>query len=133
MADPTRLQLLSLVMACDSACICDLTDPVGLLWSSLSTPSIGTPFVELSTRLGGAEVESVLLPLRPPLQPGRLVDGTWDGRRLDPAESWAGELGWGARIWRSFDSFDVGLWWMDARDRRPWIDALDPDEPEDLA
>lgn len=36
LADPMRLQLLSLVMACDTACICDLTDPVGLSQPTVS-------------------------------------------------------------------------------------------------
>jgi ArsR family transcriptional regulator, arsenate/arsenite/antimonite-responsive transcriptional repressor len=36
LADPMRLQLLSLVMTCDSACICDLTDPVGLSQPTVS-------------------------------------------------------------------------------------------------
>jgi ArsR family transcriptional regulator len=36
LADPVRLQLLSLVMACDSACICDLTEPVGLSQPTVS-------------------------------------------------------------------------------------------------
>lgn len=36
LADPVRLQLLSLVMSCDSACICDLTDPVGLSQPTVS-------------------------------------------------------------------------------------------------
>jgi ArsR family transcriptional regulator, arsenate/arsenite/antimonite-responsive transcriptional repressor len=36
LADPTRLRLLSLVMACDSACICDLTEPVGLSQPTVS-------------------------------------------------------------------------------------------------
>lgn len=36
LADPMRLQLLSLVMACDSACICDLTAPVGLSQPTVS-------------------------------------------------------------------------------------------------
>lgn len=36
LADPMRLQLLSLVMACDSACICDLTEPVGLSQPTVS-------------------------------------------------------------------------------------------------
>lgn len=36
LADPTRLQLLSLVMAGESACICDLTEPVGLTQPTVS-------------------------------------------------------------------------------------------------
>ena len=36
LADPMRLRLLSLVMACDSACICDLTGPVGLSQPTVS-------------------------------------------------------------------------------------------------
>ena len=36
LADPTRLRLLSLVMSCDSACICDLTEPVGLSQPTVS-------------------------------------------------------------------------------------------------
>ncbi|MCU0301146.1 MAG: metalloregulator ArsR/SmtB family transcription factor [Candidatus Nanopelagicales bacterium] len=36
LADPMRLQLLSLVMDCDSACICDLTGPVGLSQPTVS-------------------------------------------------------------------------------------------------
>jgi ArsR family transcriptional regulator, arsenate/arsenite/antimonite-responsive transcriptional repressor len=36
LADPVRLRLLSLVMACDSACICDLTGPVGLTQPTVS-------------------------------------------------------------------------------------------------
>ena len=36
LADPVRLQLLSLVMSCDSACICDLTEPVGLSQPTVS-------------------------------------------------------------------------------------------------
>ena len=36
LADPTRLQLLSLVIAGGSACICDLTDPVGLTQPTVS-------------------------------------------------------------------------------------------------
>ena len=36
LADPMRLQLLSLVVASGSACICDLTDPVGLSQPTVS-------------------------------------------------------------------------------------------------
>src|SRR6478609_5800064 len=36
LADPMRLQLLSLVLACDPACICDLTEPVGLSQPTVS-------------------------------------------------------------------------------------------------
>lgn len=36
LADPARLQLLSLVMASGSACICDLTEPVGLSQPTVS-------------------------------------------------------------------------------------------------
>jgi len=36
LADPTRLQLVSLVMACESACICDLTEPIGLSQPTVS-------------------------------------------------------------------------------------------------
>jgi ArsR family transcriptional regulator len=36
LADPMRLQLVSLVMSCDSACICDLTDPIGLSQPTVS-------------------------------------------------------------------------------------------------
>ena len=36
LADPMRLQLLSLVMASGTACICDLTDPVGLTQPTVS-------------------------------------------------------------------------------------------------
>lgn len=37
-ADPTRLRLLSLVAACEGAeaCVCDLTDPVGLSQPTVS-------------------------------------------------------------------------------------------------
>lgn len=35
-ADPTRLRLLSLVLAADSACICDLTGPVGVSQPTVS-------------------------------------------------------------------------------------------------
>jgi ArsR family transcriptional regulator, arsenate/arsenite/antimonite-responsive transcriptional repressor len=36
LADPTRLQLLALVIAAGSACICDLTEPVGLSQPTVS-------------------------------------------------------------------------------------------------
>jgi ArsR family transcriptional regulator len=36
LADPARLQLLSIVMATGSACICDLTEPVGLSQPTVS-------------------------------------------------------------------------------------------------
>lgn len=36
LADPSRLQLLAMVLACDSACICDLTGPVGLTQPTVS-------------------------------------------------------------------------------------------------
>lgn len=36
LADPTRLQLLALVVAAGSACICDLTQPVGLSQPTVS-------------------------------------------------------------------------------------------------
>ena len=36
LADPARLQLLSIVLASGSACICDLTDPVGLSQPTVS-------------------------------------------------------------------------------------------------
>lgn len=36
LADPARLQLLSLVMASGSACICDLVEPVGLSQPTVS-------------------------------------------------------------------------------------------------
>lgn len=36
LADPMRLQLLSLVMSCESACVCDLTDPIGLSQPTVS-------------------------------------------------------------------------------------------------
>ena len=106
-----------------------MSAPVGLLWSSVSAPAIGNPFVEFATRVGGADVEAVLLPLRPPTQSGRLADVTWDGRRLDAPEAWETEAGYGIRIWRSFDAFDLGVWWMDAQDRRPWIDPAPRQSP----
>lgn len=99
-----------------------MSGPVGLLWSSVSAPAIGNPFLEFATRVDGMDVEAVLLPLRPPTQSGRLTDVTWDGRRLDTSEAWQPEVGYGLRIWRSFDAFDLGVWWMDAQDRRLWID-----------
>jgi hypothetical protein len=71
--------------------------------------------------VGGTEVDLILLPLGSPLQPGRLADITWDGRRLEIPERWEVEAGYGFRLWRSFEAVDVGLWWMDARDRRSWI------------
>ncbi|HEX6886637.1 MAG TPA: metalloregulator ArsR/SmtB family transcription factor [Candidatus Nanopelagicales bacterium] len=36
LADPARLQLLSIVLASGSACICDLTEPVGLSQPTVS-------------------------------------------------------------------------------------------------
>jgi len=36
LADPTRLQLLSIVLASGSACICDLTEPVALSQPTVS-------------------------------------------------------------------------------------------------
>ncbi|MGB8019598.1 MAG: metalloregulator ArsR/SmtB family transcription factor [Candidatus Nanopelagicales bacterium] len=36
LADPARLQLLSIVLASESACICDLTEPVGLSQPTVS-------------------------------------------------------------------------------------------------
>lgn len=36
LSDPARLQLLSLVLASGSACICDLTEPVGLTQPTVS-------------------------------------------------------------------------------------------------
>lgn len=36
LADPARLQLLALVLASGSACICDLTEPVGLSQPTVS-------------------------------------------------------------------------------------------------
>lgn len=36
LSDPARLRLLSLVVAADSACICDLTGPVGLSQPTVS-------------------------------------------------------------------------------------------------
>lgn len=36
LADPARLQLLSIVLARESACICDLTEPVGLSQPTVS-------------------------------------------------------------------------------------------------
>jgi ArsR family transcriptional regulator len=36
LADPARLQLLSIVLASESACICDLTAPVGLSQPTVS-------------------------------------------------------------------------------------------------
>ena len=36
LADPARLQLLSIVLANESACICDLTQPVGLSQPTVS-------------------------------------------------------------------------------------------------
>jgi ArsR family transcriptional regulator len=36
LADPARLQLVSIVLASGSACICDLTDPVGLSQPTVS-------------------------------------------------------------------------------------------------
>jgi ArsR family transcriptional regulator len=36
LADPTRLRLVSLIAAHDDACVCDLTDPVGLSQPTVS-------------------------------------------------------------------------------------------------
>ncbi len=36
LGDPTRVKLLSLIAAADEACICDLTDPVGLSQPTVS-------------------------------------------------------------------------------------------------
>ena len=43
LAEPTWLRLVSLIAACDGgeACVCDLTEPVGLtLWGAKSLPGL---------------------------------------------------------------------------------------------
>ncbi|MEJ2540805.1 MAG: hypothetical protein P8188_12685, partial [Gemmatimonadota bacterium] len=105
-----------------------------LLWNTVSGPALTGPLLEGAAFGTAGEIQVVLLPLRRPTPVGRLVNVTWDGRRVPARESWETEAGYAVRFSRSFAAVDAAVWWMDAGDRRPWIGTAEdgaarPDHP----
>ena len=102
--------------------------PDALLWSGVAGPPLAGPIVEVTAFRDRSEWQAVVLPLRRPIYANGFIHRTWDGRALTADASWEAELAYGLRYRRTFADVDAALWWMDASDRRPWVDGGPGDE-----